>query len=79
MNKSIMRMNKPFVVLTLLLSFEEEIVRLDCLLRINGGTEGGGVVVLSSDLVCRGGIGGGRGTLVPLFFNSTSKKRTESP
>lgn len=70
-----MRMNKPFVVLTLLLSFEEEIIRLDCLLRINGG----GVVVLSSDLVCRGGIGGGRGTLVPLFFNSTSKKRTKSP
>jgi len=44
----------------LLLSFEDE---FDCLTRIDDG------VGLSSDFVCRGGIGGGR---EGFFFNSLS-------
>jgi hypothetical protein len=66
------RIVKPFGVLRLLLSFEEEIVGFDCLTRTNGVGEGA-VVGLSSDFVCRGGIGGGRGRF---FFDSLSRKTT---
>ena len=45
--------------MSLSLSDEEE--QFDCLARTN--VDNGGVVVFSSDFVCRGGIGGGRGTL----------------
>jgi hypothetical protein len=50
-------------------------VGCDCLLRTNGG---GGVVDLSSDFVCRGGIGGGRETFIAFFFASMSIKRKGS-
>jgi hypothetical protein len=54
----------------LLLSLEAEVVGFDCLTRTNGTGEGD-VVGLSSDFVCRGGIGGGRGRF---FFDSLSRK-----
>ncbi len=67
--------NRPFIGLTSLVSIDEEMVGCDCLLRTNGG---GGVVDLSSDFVCRGGIGGGRETFIAFFFASMSIKRKGS-
>jgi len=61
--------------LTSLVSIKEEIVGCDGLLRTNCG---GGVVDLSSDFVCRGGIGGGRETFIAFFFASMSIKRKGS-
>lgn len=62
---------KPFVLLTLPLSLLEEV---DCLARTNDGNGGVDVVGFSSDFVCRGGIGGGRGIVVEFFFDSLSIK-----
>ncbi len=50
----------------MLLSFDAEMVGFDCLIRTDG------VVDFSSDLICRGGIGGGRGRVVAFFFDSLS-------
>jgi len=52
------------------LSFDEEIVGFDCLIRTDGGVD---VVGLSSDFICRGGIGGGR----EFFFDSLSIERKQ--
>lgn len=49
-------------------SFVEEVV---CLFGTTTD-DGGGVIVFSSALPCRGGIGGGRGGLIPFFFDSRS-------
>lgn len=55
----------------MVLSFE--LVVFDGLPRITGVVDGDDVV-LSSDLVCRGGTGGGRGTPVVFLFDSLSIK-----
>lgn len=68
------RINKPFLVLILLLSIDEEFVAFDVLTITNGVGDGDVVLVLSSGFACLGGIGGGRGTLVAFLFSSLSFK-----
>jgi hypothetical protein len=66
-------MGEPVFVLTLLLPTEED-TGFDSLTGANDDSGGGGVV-LSSDLVCRGGIGGGDGRFVEFIFDSVSINR----
>jgi hypothetical protein len=65
--------DKPFVILTLLLSIKQEFTGFDCLTRTVGG---GGVVVFSSDFICRGGTGGGGRRFVAFIFDSFSRNIT---
>ena len=59
------------LLLLLLLSFDKEIIRFDCLKIFDG-------VVLSSGFVCRGGTVGGREILlVVCFFDSLCLKNNK--